>query len=104
MSTAINNAKEIACAPEKRRSIRLTEQRTPSHPNQRGLQAELFSQRACDGGRPGGRQTGSVREGDVEAVDTSAPTNGNSSMTNVIVPCDMRHSAFVYAAVLEATR
>jgi hypothetical protein len=32
MSTAINNAKEIACAPEKRRSIRLTEPRTPSHP------------------------------------------------------------------------
>ncbi len=35
--------------------------------NQRALQAELFSQRACDGGRPGGRQTGIVREGDVEA-------------------------------------
>jgi quercetin dioxygenase-like cupin family protein len=74
MSIAINNAKEIACAPEKRRSIRLTEPRTPSHPassaNQWAPQAELFSRRACDGGRLGGRQTGIVRGGDVEPVET----------------------------------
>jgi quercetin dioxygenase-like cupin family protein len=74
MGTAINNAKEIACAPEKRRSIRLTEPRTPSHPasvQTSGLRRpELFSRRACDGGRPGGRQTGIVRGGDVEPVDT----------------------------------
>ncbi len=74
MSTAINNAKEIACAPEKRRSIRLTEPRTPSHPasraNQWAPQAELFSRRACDDGRPGERQTGIVRGGDVEPVET----------------------------------
>src|SRR3981081_4373726 len=61
--------------------------------NQRALQAELFSQRACDGGRPGGRQTGIVREGDVEAetIDTclhvrrSTRTHATGVMRSLLV-------------------
>ena len=40
------------------------------HANQRAQQAEPLSRMACDGERPGGHQTGIVREGDVEAVET----------------------------------
>jgi quercetin dioxygenase-like cupin family protein len=40
------------------------------HANQRAQQAGPFSRRACDGGKRAGRQTGIVREGDVEAVET----------------------------------
>jgi quercetin dioxygenase-like cupin family protein len=38
--------------------------------NQGALYAELFSQRACDGGRPDGRQAGIVCEGNVEVDET----------------------------------
>jgi quercetin dioxygenase-like cupin family protein len=57
--------------------------------SQRALQAELFSQRACDGGRPGGRQTGIVREG--ETIDTclhvrrSARTHATRVMRSLLV-------------------
>jgi quercetin dioxygenase-like cupin family protein len=61
--------------------------------NQRAPQAELFSQRACDDGRLGGRQTGIVREGDVEAetIDTclhvrrSARTHATGVMRSLLV-------------------
>jgi hypothetical protein len=66
MSTAINNAKENRMCTRETSSDQIegAAGAFASRVRANQPQAELFSRSACDGGRPGGRQTGIVRGGD----------------------------------------